>query len=305
MTETPVTVDGRTLRLTNLDKVLYPETGFTKAHVLDYYAAVADVLLPRLAGRPVTLRRYPEGVGHTGFFEKNVSRHAPDWVSTARLPTPHSERGTSHADYVLIPDRPSLMWVANLAGIELHVPQWPVGDDGGRGNPDLLVFDLDPGQGASIVHCCRVAGWIRELLAADGLRAWPKTSGSKGLQLYVPVTVAEPERTVDYARWVAARLSREHPESVVATMSRAARAGKVFVDWNQNKQAKTTIAAYSLRARPRPTVSTPVSWEEVAECRDTEDLVFTVGDVRDRLGEHGDLFGGLDAERYEIPAVED
>lgn len=296
-----VAVDGQHLRLTNLDKVLYPHAGFTKADVIDYYTAVADALLPRLAGRPVTLRRYPDGVAHPGFFEKNISRHAPEWVRTARLATPGSTTARQALDFVLVEDRRTLVWAANLAAVELHVPQWRVQGQHERGLPDLLVFDLDPGDAVGIVECCRVAEWIRERVAADGLTLWPKTSGSKGLQLYAPVRVDDPAETADYARSVAKHLADEHPELVVSSIARAARTGKVLIDWSQNNPGKTTIAAYSLRARPDPTVSTPVTWAEIESCRAPEDLRHTASGVRERLTTHGDLFAGLGEESRPLP----
>jgi DNA ligase D-like protein (predicted polymerase)/DNA ligase D-like protein (predicted 3'-phosphoesterase) len=261
-----VEVDGRRLGLTDLDKVLYPSTGFTKAEVIDYYRRVAPVMLPHLAGRPVQLRRYPDGVDGQSFYEKNVARHAPDWVRTATT------------DSVVIDDLPALVWAANLAVLELHVPP----------RPDLVVFDLDPGAPATIVECCRVAELIRPILDDDGLVGYPKTSGGKGLQLYVPVSEA-----VRYAKAVARRLAREHPDQVVAVMARARRPGKVFIDWSRNNPAKTTVAPYSLRAREHPTVSTPVTWQEIADCRRPEDLVFTAPDVLTRIEERGDLLADL------------
>ncbi|HYS41621.1 MAG TPA: non-homologous end-joining DNA ligase, partial [Pseudonocardiaceae bacterium] len=253
---------------TDLDKVFYPSTGFTKAEVIDYYRRVAPVMLPHLAGRPVRLRRYPDGVAGQSFYEKNVARHAPDWVRTATT------------DSVVIDDLPTLVWAVNLAALELHVPQ----------RPDIVVFDLDPGAPATIVECCRVAKLIRPILDEDGLVGYPKTSGGKGLQLYVPVGVSE---AVRYAKAVARRLAREHPDQVVAVMARARRAGKVFIDWSQNNPAKTTVAPYSLRAREQPTVSTPVTWQEVADCRRPEDLVFITPDVLTRIEERGDLLADL------------
>jgi bifunctional non-homologous end joining protein LigD len=297
----PVEVDGRRLRLTNLDKVLYPSTGFTKAEVIDYYRRVAPVMLPHLAGRPVTLRRYPDGVEGQSFYEKNVARHAPDWVRTVRLPTPGSTKGAETTEFVIIDDLPTLVWAANLAALELHVPQWTVGPRGARHPPDLLVFDLDPGAPATVVECCRVAEMIRRVLHEDGLVGYPKTSGGKGLQLYVPVRVSEAERTSRYAKAVAQRLAREHPDQVVAVMARARRPGKVFIDWSQNNPAKTTVAPYSLRAREKPTVSTPVTWQEVTDCGKPEDLVFTAPDVLTRIEEHGDLLADLHSTPGHLP----
>jgi bifunctional non-homologous end joining protein LigD len=299
-----VSVGDQVLRLTNLSKVLYPEADFAKGEVIDYYVGVASALLPRLAGRPVTFRRYPDGADTQGFFEKDVSRHAPDWVRTAALPTPGSSTNRDITNFVLIEDLPTLVWAANLAALELHVPQWRVDDAGEAVPPDLLVFDLDPGPPATIVECCRVADLVREELAADGLEAWPKTSGSKGLQLYVPVTTSDPEQTSTYARGLAGRLARAHQGSIVATMEKRARPGKVFIDWSQNNPAKTTVAAYSLRARPRPTVSAPVTWEEVGACEAVPDLTFTATEVRERLESDGDLLADLDdADHPELPAA--
>ncbi|OZM70942.1 ATP-dependent DNA ligase [Amycolatopsis antarctica] len=285
-----VRVEGRQLRLSNLDKVLYPEADFGKRDVIDYYVAVAETILPHLRDRPVTLRRYPDGVTGQSFYEKNVSRHSPDWVRTVRIATPGSSTGAPHADYVMIDDLPTLVWAANLAALELHIPQWTVGPRGGKREPDLLVFDLDPGEPADIVECCRVAELIRELVEADGLTAYPKTSGSKGMQLYVPVRVGSADRTSAYAKDIAQRLAHEYPDLALSVMAKAARKGKVFVDWSQNNPKKTTVAPYSLRARPLPTVSAPLRWPEVRACEEAGDLRFTSDDVRDRLDRDGDLF---------------
>lgn len=285
-----VSVEGRRLKLTNLDKVLYPEVGFTKAEVIDYYTRIAPVLLPHLAGRPMTLRRYPNGVEGKSFFEKNAPSHAPEWVRTVRVGTPGSSRGAEYADFVVVEDLATVVWLANLAALELHVPQWRVGARGGRGVPDLVVFDLDPGPPASVVECCRVACRVREVLVSDGLSPVVKTSGSKGLQVYAAVSVSSPERTSEYAKGVARRLAAESPEEVVWRMAKAQRTGKVLIDWSQNNPAKTTVAPYSLRARSRPSVSAPVTWEEVESCRVVEDLVFLADEVRERVAEVGDLF---------------
>ncbi|MEU6643172.1 non-homologous end-joining DNA ligase [Saccharomonospora sp. NPDC046836] len=291
-----VEVDGHRLRLSNLDKVLYPEAGFTKSEVLDYYARIAPILLPHLKDRPLTLKRYPNGVAGKSFFEKNVSRHAPDWVRTVCIETPGSSRGSDKADYALVQNLATLVWVANLAGLELHIPQWTVGPRGARRDPDLLVFDLDPGPPATIVECCEVALLLRDELAEDGIEAYPKTSGSKGMQLYSPVRVSTAERTREYAKDLAERLARAMPELVVSRMAKDLRPHKVFIDWSQNNTQKTTVAPYSLRAQPVPTVSTPLLWDEVAECQTADDLVFTADTVLDRVAEHGDLFEPLLAE---------
>jgi DNA ligase D-like protein (predicted polymerase)/DNA ligase D-like protein (predicted 3'-phosphoesterase) len=297
-----VRVEDRHLKLTNLEKVLYPEDGFTKGQVIDYYRRVAPAILPHLADRPVTFRRYPNGVDGNSFFEKDVSRHAPDWVRTVRLDTPNSTKeGSETADYPLIDGLPALIWASNLAALELHVPQWTVGPRGGRRVPDLVVFDLDPGAPATVVECARVAELINEVLAEDGLTGYPKTSGSKGLQVYVPVKVSAPERTSEYAKALAERLAKEHPDLVVAVMAKARRTGKVFVDWDQNRPAKTTVAPYSLRARDLPTVSTPVTWREIAQCREVSDLVFVADEVAERVEEHGDPLAEMADHAAHLP----
>jgi bifunctional non-homologous end joining protein LigD len=287
-------------KLTNPDKVLYPLTGTTKADVLAHYRAVAPVMLPHLEGRPVTLVRWPDGVEKPSFFEKDVSRHAPDWIRTERVGTPGGR--SESADFPLLESEEGLAWAANLAALELHVPQWRVGPRGGRQTPDLVVFDLDPGEGATIVECCRVAQRIAEVLAEEDLEAYPRTSGGKGLQLYLPVAVSRAEQTIDFAKAVAERLAEESPRTVTSVMAKARRRGRVFVDWSQNNTAKTTIGSYSLRGRARPTVATPVTWEEVRGCRRPDDLVFTLDDLPARLDEHGDLLEPLlFTERQRLP----
>ncbi len=288
----PVAVDGRRLTLSNLSKVLYPEAGFTKGEVIDYYTRVAPVLLPHVEGRPLTLKRYPDGVDGEVFFQKNAPAGTPDWVRTVPLPTPGS-RSRATTRFPVVCDLATLVWVANLASIELHVPMWRVGDDGEPLPPDLLVFDLDPGPPATIVECVDVAVHVREVLSQDGLQAYPKTSGSKGLQLYVPLDPVHPwQRTHAYARHLAVRLEREHPGLVVHNMKKELRTGKVLVDWSQNNAAKTTVAVYSLRARPEPTVSTPLTWDEVEACAHADDLRFTSDEVLKRVAARGDLFAG-------------
>ncbi|MGV9303515.1 non-homologous end-joining DNA ligase [Nonomuraea sp. NPDC003727] len=285
----PVKVDGRRLTLSNLDKVLYPETGFTKAEVIDYYTRIAPVLLPHLRDRPLTVKRYPNGVDDGFFFEKNAPQHSPSWLRVVTLPVPGSTKNRETIDFAVIEDLPSLAYYANLAALELHVPQWKVGEDGKPLPPDLLVLDLDPGPPATIVDCCRVAVLLREALAADGLTAWPKTSGNKGMQLYAAWdNRVEPSH---YARELAQRLEKEHPRQIVSVMTKKLRPGKVFIDWSQNNPAKTTVAPYSLRARPHPTVSTPLLWTEVEDCGNPDELVFTAPDALARVEQHGDLFG--------------
>jgi bifunctional non-homologous end joining protein LigD len=291
-----VEVEGRTLTLSNLDKVLYPETGFTKAEVIDYYTRIAPYMLPHVTDRPLTFKRYPDGVEGKFFFEKNAPSHAPDWVKRVTLPSPGSTKNRTTINYALMNDLPTLVWGANLAALEFHVPMWKVNTRARSAatrtrNPDLLVFDLDPGPPATIVQCCEVAQRVRDVLDADGLAGYPKTSGSKGLQLYVPLDAKRPWEDVHaYARELAQRLEKEHPKLVVWNMKKELRTGKVLVDWSQNNSAKTTVAVYSLRARPAPTVSTPVTWDEVESCADPADLRFTSADVLARVGDLGDLF---------------
>jgi bifunctional non-homologous end joining protein LigD len=285
--------------LTNPRKILYPLTGTTKADVLAHYLAVADVMLPHLRDRPVTLVRWPDGVEKPSFFEKDVSRHAPSWIRTARVGTPGGR--SESADFPVIGDVQGLAWAANLAALELHVPQWRLGPRDGRHNPDLVVFDLDPGEGTTVVDCARVALRLRERLAADGLACHPRTSGGKGMQLYLPVTVSSPDRTSAFAKAMAEELAAETPGRVTAVMAKARRRGKVFVDWSQNNPHKTTIASYSLRGRARPTVATPVTWDEVAAAREPADLTFTFADLPARIAEHGDLMAPLLGEPQHLP----
>ena len=302
-----VQVEGRDLTLTNLAKVLYPADGFTKAEVLDYYQRISPVLLPHIAGRPVTLKRYPDGVDGESFFAKHAPAGRPDWVRTEEIIT-QSSRSRAPGEpvgYVVMDDLPTLMWAANLAALELHVPMWrfPEPDSGQAGKPapehglepDLLVFDLDPGAPATIVECCRVAEALRPLLADEDLDALPKTSGGKGLQLYARIggRGMNAEQVSELAKGFAERLERELPALVVSRMTKSLRTGKVLIDWSQNNGSKTTIAPYSLRARAHPTVSTPVTWDEVAACQDVQDLFFTAPDTLARVAEHGDLFAPL------------
>ncbi len=295
-----VDVGGQMLKLTNLDKVLYPDTGFTKGEVIDYYVAVSEPLLAHVRDRPLTRKRWPDGVGAAPFFEKNKPRGTPDWVRTAFL----AEHGDDGVDYVLAQDLPTLVWVANLAALELHVPQWTVGPRGGVRESDLLVVDLDPGPPATIVECCEVALLLRDRLAADGLQSWAKTSGNKGGQLYAPISRVSGERASAYTRKLAAELSRQRPDLVLASMDKRARAGKVFIDWSQNNAAKTTVAPYSLRGTPAPQVSTPLTWDEVATCRAPQDLVFGPADLPARLEGYGDLLAPMRDVRQELPAAD-
>jgi bifunctional non-homologous end joining protein LigD len=227
------------------------------------------------------------------FYEKNAARHAPEWIRKVRVETPGSTRGYETLDFVLLNDLPSLVWAANMAALELHLPQWTVDEDDERRTPDLLVFDLDPGPPATIVECCQVALKLREVLATHGLAAVAKTSGSKGMQLYAPITTTAAERPSEYAKVVAEHLAQENSKLIVARMAKDLRPRKVFIDWSQNNRYKTTIAPYSLRGRPSPTASTPLTWDEVAKCRHPNDLTFTAKDVLARVEKHGDLLASL------------
>ena len=296
-----VDVEGRTLRLSNLDKVLYPAVGLTKGEMIAYYTAVAPVLLPHLAGRPLTVKRYPGGVDGPSFYEKNASRGTPDWVRTVRLPAPGSTKNRDEIDYVVVEELATLVWLANLAALELHTPQWKVGPRGGVRGADQLVLDLDPGAPATVVECCRVALLLRDALVADGLAPVAKTSGSKGLQVYAALAEVDPDRASRYAHELAKRLEAEHPDLVVSRMTKALRPGKVLLDWSQNNAAKTTVSVYSLRARPTATVSAPVSWAEVGAGAAGAPLALTQADVLARLAD-GDLFAPLlAADRPALP----
>jgi len=298
MSEIHVEVEGRTLRLSNLEKVLYPRTGTTKGEVLHYYAQIAPVLLPHLKDRAVTRIRWPHGVQDLSFFEKNAPAGTPLWVRTVRVPTSGTRGESRNGDHLVFPvvdDLATLTWLVNLAALELHVHQWTVGRNGQPRNPNRLVVDLDPGEPAGLSECCQVALLVREKLAERGLAGRPVTSGSKGLHLYaaLPGTL-NPEETTALAKVVAEELQAEHPKLVTATMTKARRPGKVFLDWSQNAGSKTTISPYSLRGRERPLVATPVTWTEVEEgAGDPLGLEqFAFDEVLTRVQEHGDLFAG-------------
>jgi bifunctional non-homologous end joining protein LigD len=284
-----VDVEGRTLTLSNLEKVLYPAAGFTKGEVIDYYSRIAPVLLPHVVDRPLTVKRYPNGVDEKFFFEKNAARGTPDWVRTVNLPVPGSTKNRDTIDYVVVEELATLVWLANLAALELHVPQWLVPRRARKPRTDLIVFDLDPGAPASIVECCEVALLLKDMLADEGMTLFAKTSGSKGMQVSAPISVDDPELTSQFAHTLAERLEQQRPDLVVSRMTKSLRPGKVFVDWSQNNPAKTTVAPYSLRAKDSPTVSTPVTWDEVAAGKP---LSFTSAQVLERVDEHGDLFAG-------------
>jgi bifunctional non-homologous end joining protein LigD len=251
------------------------------------------MLLPHLADRPLTVKRYPNCVENNFFFEKNATNGTPAWVRTVTLPVPGSTKNRETIDFVVVDELATLIWAANLASIELHVPQWRVDRAGKALDADLLVLDLDPGPPATIVEACEVALLLRDALSDDGIAAYPKTSGSKGMQLYAPLRLTSSDQTRGYARSLALRLEKERPDLVVSEMTKSLRPGKVFIDWSQNVAAKTTVAPYSLRARPEPTVSTPITWDEVSNCAAVEDLKFVAADVLRRVDDVGDLLADL------------
>ncbi|MGV1049811.1 MAG: non-homologous end-joining DNA ligase [Solirubrobacterales bacterium] len=299
-----VEVDGRELKLTNLDKVLYPEAGFTKGEMVDYYAKVADVMVPHLVGRAVTLRRFPEGVDDldSAFFEKRCPKHRPRWVKTTSVV---AGPNAGKIDFCVCDGRPTLIWMAQLAAIELH-PSLSLGRAPTR--PTVLAFDLDPGPPADVVDCCRVALRLREMFGHFGVECFPKTSGSKGMQVYVPLNRRKMsyELTKPFAKAIAQLLEKQTPDLVVSKMKKVERAGRVFVDWSQNHRSKTTIAVYSLRAHEHPTASTPLRWEEVEAAADSGDgkpLVFEAGAVLERVEQHGDLFAPVLELEQELPEL--
>jgi bifunctional non-homologous end joining protein LigD len=297
--EPVIEIQGRQLKLSNLDKVLYPATGFTKGQVIDYYARIAPDLVPHLSGRSLTLKRYPNGVDSQFFFEKNATQHRPDWVQTAPIWSEHNRRTIN---YILANDLPTLVWMANLAAIELH-PSLSLAKE--IECPTMMVFDLDPGPPANIVQCAQVGMWLREIFEHFGLQSLPKTSGSKGLQIYVPLNVPTSyESTKPFAHALARLLEDQHRDLVVSDMKKELRKGKVLVDWSQNDQHKTTIAVYSLRAREHPTVSTPVKWEEVEQLLKKKDptlLVFEAEQVITRVEKLGDLFEPVLKLKQKLP----
>jgi len=290
-----VQVEGRQLKLSNLDKVLYPETGTTKAEVIDYYARIAPAMVPHLVDRGVTLRRFPDGVDGGSFFEKRCPGHRPEWLGT--VVGPGDTRGG--IDYCCLDSTPALVWAANMAALEVHAPM-ALGAD--IDAPVTCVFDLDPGEPAGMAECAEVALDIRVVLDRFGLSGFAKTSGNKGLQVYVPLNLPHTHKQCSaFAQAVAQVLERARPDAVTATMRKALRPGKVFVDWSQNSRHKTTVAVYSLRARPQPTVSTPVSWVEVEVAAQGEPLAFDAATVLDRVDEHGDLFAEMLTLRQQLP----
>jgi len=294
--EVHVEVDGRTLKLSNLDKVLYPQTGTTKGEVLNYYAQVAPVLLPHVADRAVTRIRWPNGTAKPSFFEKNVPAGAPSWLRIAKVPTTGSRGSSRNGDelhFPVIDGLASLTYLVNLASLELHVHQWKVGKNGRPKNPDRLVIDLDPGDGAGLGECAQVALLVRDRLAQESLDCLPVTSGSKGLHLYADLPGRKNADEVrDWVHAIAEALEKEHPKLMLSQMTKARRSGKVFFDWSQNTRAKTTISPYSLRGRDRPTVAAPRTWDEIEagadDALELDQLRFE--EVLERVEEQGDLF---------------
>jgi DNA polymerase LigD, polymerase domain len=292
-------VEDRKIQVSNLDKVLYPKVGFTKGHVIDYYIRIAPVLLPHLKDRPLTMKRYPDGVEGEFFYEKNCPSHRPKWVKTAKV---WSEGNSRMMNYCLAQDLPTLVWAANLADLELHTS---LSRKNNIKRPTMMVFDLDPGMPADIVQCCQVGLWLRDLLGRMKLKSFAKTSGSKGLQVYVPLNTAVTyDQTKHLSRALAQHLEGEHSDLVTSNMSKAVRKGKVFVDWSQNDEHKTTICVYSLRAREEPTVSTPVTWDEVANClkkKKADLLKFRSDPAVARVGKRGDLFESVEKLKQKLP----
>ncbi|GLW32056.1 non-homologous end-joining DNA ligase [Actinoplanes regularis] len=294
-----VRLEGRDLELSNLDKLMFPAAGFTKGEVINYYTRISPVLLPHLRDRPVTRIRYPNGVEGAHFFEKNKPGGTPDWVRLETLPVPGSTKSRETIDFVVVDELPTLVWLANLAAIELHTPQWRIGAD-----PDLLVVDLDPGAPAGLRECCAVAVLLRDRLAEDGITAYPKTSGKKGMQLCCPISGRQDASTVSgYARRVAEELARLVPGSITAKMAKQLRPGRIFIDWSQNNAAKTTVTPYSLRAGATPTASTPLTWAETEAMAtgDAEARQFGAAEVLARAEQHGDLLAGLLEAGPELP----
>jgi bifunctional non-homologous end joining protein LigD len=301
--DSSVEIQGKHLKLSNLQKVLYPAAGFTKQQVIDYYARIAPAIIPHLAGRALTRKRYPDGVDGEPFFEKNAPQYRPDWIKTAPI---WSEGNRRTVHYVLANDLPTLVWLANLAALELH-PSLALAKD--ITCPTEMVFDLDPGPPANIVQCCQVGLWLREIFEHFKLKSFPKTSGSKGLQIYVPLnTPTDFDATKMFAHALAQLLQHDHPKEVVSDMNKQLRTGKVFVDWSQNDEHKTTVAVYSLRAREHPTVSTPVKWEEVERAvqkKDANLLVFEAPQVVSRFEKLGDLFEPVLELKQKLPTIEE
>jgi bifunctional non-homologous end joining protein LigD len=296
--KTTVEVDGRRLSLTNLDKIFYAKAGFSKADLIHYYVQIAPYLLPHLHDRAITMKRYPDGVDGEYFYEKEAPSHRPDWVQTTKV----AKGSGASINYCMINDLPSLVWIANLADLELHTFLHQAPDDN---RPNMMAFDLDPGPPADIVLCCEVGLYLKAIFDELGLQCFAKTSGSKGLQVYVPLnTPTTYEKTKTFSRTLAERLEEEHTDEVVSNMKKSAREGKVFIDWSQNDDHKTTVSVYSLRAKEQPTVSTPVFWEEVAQSAKTKrTLSFTSDEVLARAEKHGDIFAPVLSLKQKLPPV--
>jgi bifunctional non-homologous end joining protein LigD len=298
-----VEVDGHTLKLTNLDKLMYPAVGFTKGQVIDYYTRIYPYVGPHLAERPLTLKRYPDGVDGNFFYEKQCPRHRPDWVKTIQVWSRHNN---DYINFCVVDKLATLVWLAQLADLELHTSMAYATNPE---NPRQMVFDLDPGPGTDIIDCSRVACWLRDVFEHFDLRSFPKTSGSKGLQVYVPLNqddVVYVPGTKTFARACAQLLEKQHPEAVVSDMRKDLREGKVLIDWSQNDEHKTTACVYSLRAKERPTVSTPVTWDEVEDALAANDaamLTFDAATVLERVERHGDLFGPVVELEQELPQL--
>jgi bifunctional non-homologous end joining protein LigD len=300
MSQVEVEIQGKHLKLSNLEKVLYPATGFTKAQMIDYYTRIAPVLLPHLKNRPLTLKRYPEGVENEFFYEKECPSHRPPWVHTTPV---WSDGNAREINYCLVDDLPTLVWIANLADIELHT-SLSLNTDINR--PTVLAFDLDPGAPANILDCAQVALWIYEALSELKLKSFAKTSGSKGLQVYVPLnTPVDYDQTKPFAHGLAGVLEEIHPQYIVSNMRKNLRKGKVFIDWSQNDAHKTTICVYSLRARAQPTVSTPVTWDEVkSSWQGKQPLAFDYQQVLQRVETFGDLFAPTFKMKQRLPGLD-
>jgi bifunctional non-homologous end joining protein LigD len=301
-----VEVAGQEMELSNLDKVLYPASGFTKGEVIDYYTRVSEVVLPHLKDRALTRIRYPNGVDGNSFFEKNAPAGTPKWVRTVTLPVPGSSKDRETIDFVVCDDLPTLVWVANMAGLELHTPQWKIkrgskaGVQSEQKPPDMMVVDLDPGAPAGLAECAQVAVLMRDRLARDGVDSYPKTSGKKGMQLCCPIAGTQTADVVSgYAKRIAEELERANPKLVTSKMAKKLRPGKVFIDWSQNNAAKTTVTPYSLRAQPTPTASTPLTWDEV---EDGAVRQFSAQEVLERIQEYGDLLAPLLEKGKRLPA---
>lgn len=291
-------IAGRRLKVTNLDKVLYPETGFTKANVIEYYVTIAPAMLTHIENRGITFKRWPDGVASEAFFNKRAPSHRPEWIDTCLGP---GDKGNG-IDYPVLNEIAALAWAANLAALEIHSPMARCSD---IESPTVLVFDLDPGDPATVIECAQVALSIRSILDSVGLEAFGKTSGSKGLQIYVPLNTPHThQHAQEFALAVAQLIEKQQPDFVTSNMAKAQRSGKIFIDWSQNSRHKTTIAPYSLRGRNRPTVSTPISWDEVGDCADGTNLVFEAGEVLERNEKIGDIFAPVATLEQALPVAQ-